>query len=56
VATGEKPDDEYDALPFEAIAPVPLPVRLDPGNLEFVMQRAQRVLRENATKLYSLTK
>lgn len=36
VAPGDKADDEYDALPFEAIAPVPLPVRLNPGNLEFV--------------------
>ena len=36
VAPGEKPDDEFDALPLDAIAPIPLPVRLNPGNLEFV--------------------
>jgi len=28
VGDGEKPDDEYDALPLEAIDPFPLPVRL----------------------------
>src|ERR1700674_4726308 len=36
VAEGEKPDDEYDALPLDAIVPFPLPVRLSPTNLEFV--------------------
>ena len=36
VAPGEKPDDEFDALPLDAIGPIPLPVRLHPGNLEFV--------------------
>ena len=36
VAPGEKPDDEYDALPLEAIPPFPFPVRLRPTNLEFV--------------------
>jgi hypothetical protein len=36
VAQGEKPDDEFDALPLDAIGPIPLPVRLNPGNLEFV--------------------
>ena len=36
VATGEKPDDEFDALPLDAIGNFPLPVRLNPGNLEFV--------------------
>jgi uncharacterized protein len=36
VASGEKPDDEFDALPLDAIGPIPLPVRLNPGNLEFV--------------------
>jgi len=35
VAPGEKPDDEYDALPLEAIPLFPLPVRLMPTNLEF---------------------
>ena len=36
VAPGEKPDDEFDALPLDAIGPIPLPVRLNPGTLEFV--------------------
>jgi uncharacterized protein len=36
VAEGDKPDDEYDALPLEAIAPFPLPVRLSPENREFI--------------------
>ncbi len=36
VAADEKPDDEFDALPLDAIGPFPLPVRLNPGNLEFV--------------------
>src|SRR5207253_10733484 len=36
VAAGEKPDAEFDALPLDAIGPIPVPVRLNPGNLEFV--------------------
>lgn len=36
VAPGEKPDDEFDALPLDAIGPMPLPVRVNPGNLEFI--------------------
>src|SRR6266403_4645994 len=36
VAAGEKPDDEYDALPLDAIVPFPLPVRLNPSNAEFI--------------------
>jgi predicted TIM-barrel fold metal-dependent hydrolase len=36
VGPGDKPDDEFDALPLDAIGPIPLPVRLNPGNLEFV--------------------
>jgi uncharacterized protein len=36
VAPGEKPDDEYDALPLEAIPQFPFPVRVMPTNLEFV--------------------
>jgi len=36
VAPGEKPDDEYDALPLEAIPPFPVPLRLMPANPEFV--------------------
>jgi len=36
VAAGEKPDDEYDALPLEAIEAFPLPLRLTPTNPEFI--------------------
>jgi len=36
VANGEKADDEYDALPLEAIDPFPLPTRLSPVNPEFI--------------------
>src|SRR6266542_5348236 len=36
VAPGEKPDDEFDALPLDAIAAFPLPVRLSPTNTEFI--------------------
>lgn len=36
VAPGEKADDEYDALPLEAIPQFPFPVRVLPTNLEFV--------------------
>lgn len=36
VADGEKPDDEYDALPLEAIEAFPLPLRLSPANREFI--------------------
>jgi len=36
VANGEKPDDEFDALPLDAIPPFPLPVRLSPTNAEFI--------------------
>ena len=36
VAAGEKPDDEYDALPLEAIEAFPLPLRLSPTNPEFI--------------------
>ncbi len=36
VGAGDKPDDEYDALPLEAIPPFPLPVRLNPTNAEFI--------------------
>src|SRR5712691_8450844 len=36
VAEGEKPDDEFDALPLDAIAAFPLPVRLSPTNPEFI--------------------
>lgn len=36
VAPGEKADDEYDALPLEAIPPFPFPVRLLPTNPEFI--------------------
>jgi uncharacterized protein len=36
VQAGEKADDEYDALPLEAIPPFPFPVRLKPTNPEFI--------------------
>src|SRR5882762_1300504 len=36
VAPGEKPDEEFDALPLDAIVPFPLPVRLNPSNAEFI--------------------
>src|SRR5258708_14213024 len=36
VAPGEKPDDEFDALPLDAITAFPLPVRLSPTNQEFI--------------------
>jgi predicted TIM-barrel fold metal-dependent hydrolase len=36
VAAGEKPDDEFDALPLDAIGLFPLPVRLHPDNKEFI--------------------
>src|SRR6266545_1283868 len=36
VAQGEKPDDEFDALPLDVITPFPLPVRLSPANPEFI--------------------
>src|SRR5882672_10007514 len=36
IAAGEKPDDEFDALPLDAIPPFPLPTRLSPTNPEFI--------------------
>src|SRR2546421_12512231 len=36
IAPGEKPDDEFDALPLDAIQPFPLPTRLSPANPEFI--------------------
>ena len=36
VAPGEKPDDEFDALPLDAILAFSLPVRLNPTNPEFI--------------------
>ena len=36
VAQGEKPDDEFDALPLDVIEAFPLPVRLSPTNQEFI--------------------
>ncbi len=33
VAEGEKPDDEFDALPLDAITVFPLPVLLNPAIL-----------------------
>ena len=34
VAEGDKPDDEYDALPLEGLEPFALPPRLNPANPE----------------------
>jgi hypothetical protein len=36
VAEAEKPDDEYDALPLDAIGLFPLPARIAPTNPEFI--------------------
>ena len=36
VPVGEKPDDEFDALPLDAIEQFPLPTRLSPANKEFI--------------------
>ena len=36
VAEGEPADTEYDALPLDAIAAFPLPVRLNPTSAEFI--------------------
>ena len=36
VAPGEKPDDEYDALPLDSLGLFPLPVRLRPDNKEYL--------------------
>ena len=36
VGDGEKPDDEYDALPLDAIDPFPMPLRLSPENPDFI--------------------
>src|SRR5258708_32900931 len=36
VASGEKADDEFDALPLDALEPFPLPLRLNPTNPEFI--------------------
>jgi hypothetical protein len=36
VPEGEKPDDEYDALPLDAIGLFPLPIRVAPTNPEFI--------------------
>src|SRR5258706_5728827 len=36
VAEGEKPDDEFDALPLDTIELFPLPTRLSLNNAEFI--------------------
>ena len=36
VATGDKPDNEFDALPVDAMPPFQLPVRLSATNPEFI--------------------
>ena len=35
-AEGDKPDDEYDALPLEGLEPFALPPRLNPANPEYI--------------------
>ena len=36
VAEGDKPDDEYDALPLEGLEPFSMPPRVNPGNPEYI--------------------
>jgi predicted TIM-barrel fold metal-dependent hydrolase len=36
VAEGDKPDDEYDALPLEGLEPFAMPPRLNPANPEYI--------------------
>ena len=36
VAEGDKPDDEYDALPLEGLEPFALPPRVNPANPEYI--------------------
>src|SRR5258708_16317647 len=36
VAEGDKPDDEYDALPLEGLEPFGMPPRLNPANPEYI--------------------
>ena len=36
VGDGEKPDDEFDALPLDNIEPFPLPLRLQLNNPEYI--------------------
>jgi predicted TIM-barrel fold metal-dependent hydrolase len=36
VAEGDKPDDEYDALPLEGLQPFALPPRVNPANPEYI--------------------
>lgn len=36
VGEGDKPDDEYDALPLEGLEPFALPPRINPANPEFI--------------------
>ena len=36
VGEGDKPDDEYDALPLEGLEPFALPPRLSPANPEYI--------------------
>ncbi|MEK6285876.1 MAG: amidohydrolase family protein [Acidobacteriota bacterium] len=36
VPEGDKPDDEYDALPLEGLEPFALPPRLNPANPEYI--------------------
>jgi predicted TIM-barrel fold metal-dependent hydrolase len=36
VGEGDRPDDEYDALPLEGLEPFAMPPRLDPRNPEYI--------------------
>src|SRR5512143_144993 len=36
VAEGDKPDDEYDALPLEGLEPFSMPPRVNPANPEYI--------------------
>jgi predicted TIM-barrel fold metal-dependent hydrolase len=36
VAEGDKPDDEYDALPLEGLEPFAMPPRVSPANPEYI--------------------
>ena len=36
VGEGDKPDDEYDALPLEGLEPFAMPPRIDPRNPEYI--------------------
>ena len=49
VAPGERPDNEFDALPLDALEPFPLPLRLSPTNPEFIGARGARSIAIHTT-------